>query len=84
MVEPGTTRSDLYVAMTRGRESNHAWLLEAPDAASVAESFESTLGKGVDRGSALAVGQQLHRAAGLTIEPLQIGRTMEPGHGIEL
>jgi conjugative relaxase-like TrwC/TraI family protein len=65
-VEPGTTRNHLYVAMTRGRESNHAWTADDTGGREAAGLVRNVLANGTDRVSALGVAARLQREAAPT------------------
>ena len=65
VLEPGTTRNHAYVAMTRGRHSNIAWLPDPTGLAGPADQFDLILTRDTDQRSALATHAALHRNAGL-------------------
>jgi hypothetical protein len=71
IVEPGTTRSHAYVAMTRGRDTNHALIVDPTGILDPAETFADIIGRAPDRGSALAMRARLHDDAGVTEPPLE-------------
>jgi hypothetical protein len=81
VIEPGTNRNNLYVAMTRGREANHAWVRDETGDRDPVDVLHGVLAHEADRGSALSVADRLYREAGLPTPELGIGR--EVGFGRE-
>lgn len=61
---PPTNRSHAYVAMTRGREANHAWIPDPTGELDSAHALEAALGRSDDRTLALATLDRLHLVAG--------------------
>jgi conjugative relaxase-like TrwC/TraI family protein len=61
VVEPGTSRSHLYVAMTRGREANHAWIPDPTGTLDAAETLAEVTSRAPSHESALAMHAQLAR-----------------------
>ena len=61
VVEPGTTRSHLYVAMTRGRQANHAWIPDPTSTLNPSESLADVASRAANHESALATHAQLAR-----------------------
>ncbi|MCU1497828.1 MAG: conjugal transfer protein (TraA-like protein) [Acidimicrobiales bacterium] len=59
VVEPGTNRSHLYVAMTRGRRANHAWVPDPTGTIDPAEALSEVIARTPNHASALAVHAQL-------------------------
>jgi conjugative relaxase-like TrwC/TraI family protein len=74
VVEPGTNRNHLYVAMTRGREANHAWVRDEVGDRDPVDVLHGVLAHEADRGSALSVADRLYREAGLPTPELGLGR----------
>lgn len=67
VLEPGTTRNHAYVALTRGRQANHAVIID-PDGTTEATTWlTEVITRPVNGESALAVRDRLHHEAG--IEP---------------
>jgi ATP-dependent exoDNAse (exonuclease V) alpha subunit len=64
VLEPTTSRNHAYVAMTRGRDANHALLTDPTGTIDPAERLAEIIARPVSAESALAVRQQLYRAAG--------------------
>ncbi len=59
------SRNHAYVAMTRGRDTNHALLLDATGVQDPGEALTRIITRPAHGESALAVQQRLHRGAGL-------------------
>lgn len=70
VLEPGTTRSHAYVAMTRGRAANHAWVPDATGTTDPADQLVQIIASTPNHESALAVRTKLHREAGVAELPL--------------
>jgi conjugative relaxase-like TrwC/TraI family protein len=68
VLEPGARRNHTYVALTRGREANHAWFPDPTDQLNPVDQLTTILQHDNDRASALATRARLHREAGLTLE----------------
>lgn len=83
VVEPGTNRNHLYVAMTRGQEANHAWVRDETGDRDPVEVLHGVLAHEADRGSALSVADRLHRDAGLPTPELGIGREVSFGRELD-
>lgn len=66
VLEPGTTRNHAYVAMTRGRHRNLAFLTDPTGTADAGDLLASIVERTPRHDSALAVDEALHRQAGLT------------------
>ncbi len=65
VLEPSTTRSHAYVAMTRGRAANHAWIPDPTGATDPADELAQIISRTPGHESALAVRARLHREAGV-------------------
>jgi len=65
VLEPSTTRNHAYVAMTRGRQANHALVVDATGVVDPGERLAEIITRPVAADSALAVQARLHRDAGL-------------------
>jgi ATP-dependent exoDNAse (exonuclease V) alpha subunit len=65
VLEPGTTRNHAYVALTRGRTDNTAWLPDDTGLANPADGLETILSRGTDHESALATRMRLYEQIGL-------------------
>ncbi len=74
VIEPGTNRNHAYVALTRGREANHAWLPDPEGMLDPVDVLGGVLAHEADRYSALSVADRLHRDAGLPTPELGLGR----------
>ncbi len=70
VLEPGTTRSHAYVAMTRGRTANHAWIPDPTGTTDPADQLAQIISRTPNHEAALAVRAKLHREAGVTEPPL--------------
>lgn len=68
VLEPGTTRNHAYVALTRGRHNNSAWIPDPTGTLDPADALTAMIERAPHGDSALAVRRQLHRAAG-RVEP---------------
>lgn len=66
VLEPGATRQHTYVALTRGREQNHAHIPDPIGTLEPADHLASILTQTLDRESALATTERLHRDIGRT------------------
>lgn len=64
---PTSSRNHAYVAMTRGRDANHALILDPHGTADPAERLTEIITRPARAHSALAARQRLHHAAG--VEP---------------
>lgn len=82
VLEPGTSRNGAYVALTRGREANHAWFLDPTGTTEPADQLEAMVARTPERESALATLERLHELAGL--EPPELGHVLDRSMGIEL
>jgi ATP-dependent exoDNAse (exonuclease V) alpha subunit len=60
ILEPGTTRANTYVAMTRGQERNHAWITDPTGTLDPADAFAAAITTPERVLSAHAVARQLH------------------------
>lgn len=67
VLEPGATRQHAYVALTRGRETNHAIVPDHTDSLDPAEHLAGILSQTLDRDSALATRERLHNTAGIPV-----------------
>ncbi|MEJ7583314.1 MAG: MobF family relaxase [Acidimicrobiales bacterium] len=68
VLEPGTARNHAYVALTRGRANNTAWIPDPTGTLDPADQLAAMITRTPDHASALATRAQLNREAGL-IEP---------------
>ena len=66
VVEPASTRAGIYVAMTRGRGRNPAWVLDRTGLEDAEEVFAAAIARPPNARTAHAVREQLYRAAGAT------------------
>ncbi|MBK5221816.1 MAG: hypothetical protein JJE52_02850 [Acidimicrobiia bacterium] len=64
VLEPGTTRNHAYVALTRGRHTNHAWIPDPTGTLDPADALANMIDRTPNAGSALAIRRQLNEAAG--------------------
>lgn len=64
VLQPGTTRNHTYVAMTRGRDENHALILDPDDTTNPADALTDIITRPTRGESALAVRDRLHHEAG--------------------
>jgi ATP-dependent exoDNAse (exonuclease V) alpha subunit len=64
VVEPASTRAGIYVAMTRGRGRNVAWVLDRTGLEDAEEAFATAIARPPNARTAHAVREQLYRAAG--------------------
>lgn len=71
VVEPASTRAGIYVAMTRGRRRNVAWVLDRTGREDAEEVFASMIARPPNAQTAHAVREQLHRAAGVSAPAIQ-------------
>jgi conjugative relaxase-like TrwC/TraI family protein len=71
VLEPGTTRSHAYVAMTRGRDNNVALIPDATGVADPAATLAEMISRTPRNDSALATRTRLHQEAGIAEPPLQ-------------
>jgi len=66
VVEPASTRAGIYVAMTRGRGRNLAWVLDRTGLEDAEEVFAAAIARPPNARTAHAVREHLYRAAGAT------------------
>ncbi len=81
VLEAGTNRNHAYVALTRGRHTNTAWIPDPTGTTDPGDQLAAMIAHTADRDSALAVHARLHRDAGLPVpDPEQIVHTgdLEP------
>jgi hypothetical protein len=78
VLEPGTTRSHAYVAMTRGREANIALIPDPTGVADPAETFADMISRTPRHDSALATRTRLHAEAGIPEPPLEPSAPADP------
>lgn len=71
VLEPGTTRSHAYVAMTRGRDTNIVLIPDATGVADPAETLTEMISRTPRNDSALATRTRLHQEAGIVEPPLK-------------
>ncbi|MDQ6698024.1 MAG: hypothetical protein M3Z46_11280 [Actinomycetota bacterium] len=64
ILEPGTTRNHAYVALTRGRQVNLAWVPDATGTLDPAAQLADMIGRIPSTASALATRDRLYREAG--------------------
>lgn len=78
VLEPGTTRSHAYVAMTRGRHRNLAFLTDPTGTAQAGDLLTSIVERTPRHDSALAVDKALHSQAGLTAPTRSVASAATP------
>jgi conjugative relaxase-like TrwC/TraI family protein len=71
VLEPGTTRSHAYVAMTRGRVANIAIFADPTGTTDPAQTLTDMITRPPSVDSALATRTRLHQEAGVTEPPIQ-------------
>ncbi len=76
VLEASTTRNHAYVAMTRGRQANHAVVVDSTGTVDPGERLAEIITRPASAHSALAVQARLHQAAG--IEPPDASSPAEP------
>jgi hypothetical protein len=76
VLESGARRNHTYVALTRGREANHAWFPDPTDQLNPADQLTTILQHDNDRASALATRARLYREAGLTLDPPELSNDL--------
>jgi ATP-dependent exoDNAse (exonuclease V) alpha subunit len=64
LLEPASTRAGIYVAMTRGRGRNVAWVVDRTGLEDAEEVFATAIARPPNARTAHAVREQLYRAAG--------------------
>jgi conjugative relaxase-like TrwC/TraI family protein len=84
VLEPGTTRSHAYVAMTRGRDTNVAIIPDATGTTDAAQAFADMISRTPNHDSALAVRSRLHEQVGLVEPPLDPNGPIEPDRAAEV
>jgi conjugative relaxase-like TrwC/TraI family protein len=70
VIEPGTSRNHAYVALTRGREANHAYVPDPIGTLDPAEHLTHVIDRANEREAAIPTLERLHHQAGL--EPPEI------------
>ncbi len=80
VVEPASTRAGIYVAMTRGRNRNVAWVLDRPGVEDAEEAFAAAIAHPPNARTAHAVRAQLHRSAGLPAPEPVVPAPVEDDH----
>ena len=80
VLEPGTTRSHAYVALTRGRHTNHALIPDPTGLADPAQTLTDMIAQTPSRDSALATRTRLHHEAGIPEPSLQPATPADPEH----
>jgi conjugative relaxase-like TrwC/TraI family protein len=65
VIEPSSTRAGIYVAMTRGRLGNFAWIPDPTGRADPAEALAQAITRPPNASTAHATRDRLHRQAGL-------------------
>jgi hypothetical protein len=65
VVEAASTRAGIYVAMTRGRDKNAAWVLDLTGLEDAEEVFAAAIARSPNALTAHAVRDRLHRVAGV-------------------
>jgi ATP-dependent exoDNAse (exonuclease V) alpha subunit len=71
VLEPGTSRNHTYVALTRGRQANHAWIPDPTGLVDPTQHLEQIISQEPRRQSALAIHHELHHAAGIPTPALE-------------
>jgi ATP-dependent exoDNAse (exonuclease V) alpha subunit len=84
VIEPGTSRAGLYVAMTRGRTSNHAWVPDPTGTDDPAETLSAIVERPPTADTAHAIRERLHAAAGTPLEAPHSTQQLAPPAGPEL
>jgi ATP-dependent exoDNAse (exonuclease V) alpha subunit len=85
VLEAGTNRNHAYVALTRGRISNTAWIPDPTGTIDPADQLAAMIAYSADRDSALAVHARLHREAGVPVPQLpgaDLDRPTPPAAGL--
>ena len=72
VLEPGTTRNHAYVALTRGRTTNQAWIPDPTGTLDPADTLAGIITRTPDHDSALATHARLHREAGVPEPQVEI------------
>jgi conjugative relaxase-like TrwC/TraI family protein len=80
ILEPGTTRNHAYVALTRGRHNNTAWIPDPTGTLDPAQQLADMITRQPDHDSALATRAHLHREAGLDPPAVPERRRTEPSN----
>jgi ATP-dependent exoDNAse (exonuclease V) alpha subunit len=75
VIEPASTRAGIYVAMTRGRSRNVAWIVDRNGTDDAEVSFAGAIARPPNAGTAHAMRDRLYRAAGVA-PPTQTVPTM--------
>ncbi len=65
VIEPSATRAGIYVAMTRGRRGNFAWIPDPTGRADPADALAQAIARPPNASTAHATRDRLHRQAGL-------------------
>ena len=74
IIEPGTSRNHTYVALTRGRQANHALIPDPTGTLDPADHLSQTIDRTVEREAALPTLERLHHQAG--VEPPGLDRVL--------
>lgn len=77
VVEPAASRAGIYVAMTRGRHRNVAWIVDRSGLLDAEDAFTAAIARPASALSALAMREQLHHARGQDIVRDQAEVTVE-------
>jgi conjugative relaxase-like TrwC/TraI family protein len=72
VLEPGSTRSHAYVAMTRGRHTNLAVIPDATGTVDPTDALTDMIARTPRRDSALTVRTRLHQQAGVPEPPIEL------------
>jgi ATP-dependent exoDNAse (exonuclease V) alpha subunit len=67
VLDTGASRNHAYVAMTRGRDANHAIVIDPTGLEDPAERLAQIIARPANTESALATQTRLHRAAGIEV-----------------
>ena len=70
IIEAGANRNHTYVALTRGRDANHAYLPDPTGTLDPADHLTQAIQRGAEREAAIPTLERLHHQAGL--EPPEI------------
>jgi conjugative relaxase-like TrwC/TraI family protein len=83
VLEPGTTRSDAYVAMTRGRDTNIAIIPGPTGTTDPGQALADMISRTPNHDSALATRSRLHQEAGVVEPPLVPSLENDPPSDVE-
>jgi ATP-dependent exoDNAse (exonuclease V) alpha subunit len=84
VLDTTTSRNHAYVAMTRGRQANHAMLLDPSGGQDAAEMLAQIIARPANGESALSTQARLHRAVGLAPPDVLDDAEQQPTRAIGL